>query len=69
MPSRYAVVHADRLRDLEDPDQLEPIETLGACLVLVDLRDPGVDGRVGRDQAVDVGEPEEPTETVHHRVD
>jgi hypothetical protein len=33
-----AVVHGDGLRDLEDPDQLEPVQSLGAGLVLVDLR-------------------------------
>jgi hypothetical protein len=33
----------------------------------VDLPEPSVDGRVAGDQAVDVGEPEEPTNGVHHR--
>jgi hypothetical protein len=34
----------------------------------MDLRQPCEDGRVGGDQAVDVGEPEEATHAVHHRV-
>jgi hypothetical protein len=38
-------------------------------LVMVRLRQPRIDGRIAWDQAVDVGEPEEPTDTVHHRVD
>ena len=42
---------------------------LGAQLILVDLGEPGVDGRVGRDQPVDVGEPEEAPNAVQHRVD
>ncbi len=33
-----AVVHADGLRDLEEPDQLEPVQALGAGLIGVDLR-------------------------------
>jgi hypothetical protein len=32
------VVHADGLRDLEEPDQLEKVQSLGAGLVAVDLR-------------------------------
>ena len=53
-----AVVDGDGLGDLQEPDQLEPVQALGAGLVAVDLRQPGVDGRVGADEAVDVGEPE-----------
>ena len=49
-----AVVDADRLGDLEEPDQLETIQALGAGLVSVDLGEPGVDGGVGDDQTVDV---------------
>ncbi|MEJ7742824.1 MAG: hypothetical protein WKF73_09900 [Nocardioidaceae bacterium] len=45
-----AVVNGDGLGDLEEPDQLEPVQPLGAGLVGVDLREPGVDGRVGRDE-------------------
>jgi hypothetical protein len=57
------------LGDLEEPDQLEPVQALGAGLVLVDLWQPGIDGRVGRDETVDMGEPEEPADSVHHRID
>ena len=32
-----AVVHADGLGDLEEPDQLEAVQALGARLVLVDF--------------------------------
>ena len=40
-----------------------------AKLVAMDLRQPCIDGRVGRDDAVDVGEPEVPADGVHHRDD
>jgi hypothetical protein len=63
------VVHGEGLGDLEESDQLEPVQTLGARLIGVDPRKPGVDGGVGADQAVDVGEPEEAADSVHHRVD
>ena len=63
-----AVVDGDGLRDLEEPDELEPVQSLGAGLVAVDLGEPGVDRRVGDDQAVDVCEPEEAADRVHHRV-
>ena len=62
-----AVVDGDGLGDLQEPDQLQPVQTLGAGLVALDLRQPGVHGRVGRDQSVDVREPEEATHPVHHR--
>ena len=71
MPSRWArgaVVDGDGLGDLEEADELESVQPLGSRLVAMDLREPGVDGRVGRDQAVDVGEPEEPADPVCHRV-
>ena len=64
-----AVVHGDGLGDLEEPDQLEAVQALGARLILVDLGEPGVDGRVAGDQAVDVGEPEEAPHRVHRGVD
>ena len=64
-----AVVDGDGLGDLQEPDQLEPVQALGAGLVAVHLGQPGVDGRVGGDQPVDVGEPEEPADAVHHRDD
>jgi len=64
-----AVVDADGLGYLEEPDQLEPVQSLGAGLVAMHLRQPRVDGRVGADEAVDVGEAEVPADGVHHRVD
>lgn len=60
-----AVVDADGRGDLEKPDQLETIQSMGAGLVAVNLRQARVDGGVGDGQAVDVGEPEEPTDRVH----
>ena len=57
-----AVVDGEGLGDLEEPDQLEPVQSLGAGLVAVDLRQSGVDGWVGGDEAVDVREPEEPAD-------
>ena len=62
------MVDGDGLGDLEEPDQLEPVETLGPGLVAMNLRQPRVNGGVGGDQAVDVGEPEEPPDSVHHPV-
>jgi len=59
----HTVVHAEGLGDLKKPDQLEPVQALGAGLVMVHLRQPRIDRRIARDQAVDVGEPEEPTAT------
>ena len=53
------MVHADGLGDLQEPDQLQPIQALGAGPVSVDLGQPSVNGRVGGDQTVDVGEPKE----------
>src|SRR5674476_1238181 len=64
-----AVLDGQGLGDLEEPDQFEPVQSLGAGLVAVDLRQPRVDGRVGADEAVDVGEAEVPADGVHHRVD
>ena len=62
-----AVVDGDGLGDLQEPDQLEPVQPLGAGLVALHLRQPRVDRRVGGDQPVDVREPEEPAHPVHHR--
>lgn len=59
------MVHGQGLGDLEEPDQLEPVETLGAGLVPLDLWKPCVDGRVGGDEPVDVGEPEVAADGVH----
>jgi len=60
-----AMVDADGLGDLEESDQLEPVQALGAGLVAVDRGEACVDGWVRDDQAVDVGEPEEATHGVH----
>jgi hypothetical protein len=57
----------DRLGDLLEPDQLQPVESLGARFVAVHLRQPRVDGGVGWDDPVDVRESEEPANPVHHR--
>ncbi|WP_041307246.1 hypothetical protein [Intrasporangium calvum] len=38
-----AVVHGDGLGDLQEPDQLEPVQALDAGLVAVDFRQPSVD--------------------------
>jgi hypothetical protein len=54
------MVDADGLGDVEESDQLEPVQALGAGLVAVDLGEACVDGWVGDDEAVDVGEPENP---------
>ena len=62
------MVHGDRLRDLQETDQLKTIKSLRAGLVVMDLREPCVDGRVGRDESVDVSEPEEPPHCVHRCV-
>ena len=61
------MVDGEGLGDLEEPDQLEPVQALGAGLVPVDLGQPGIDGGVGADEAVDVGEAEVPADGVHHR--
>jgi hypothetical protein len=45
------VMDADGLGDLQEPDQLQPVQTLGARLVAVDLRQPRVDGRVRANEA------------------
>ncbi len=59
----------DRLGDLQEPDQLEPVQPLGAGLIGLDPGEAGVDGGADGDQSVDVGEPEETADAVHHRVD
>lgn len=63
------MVHGQGLGDLQESDELEPVESLGAGLVGVDLGQSGVDGRVGGDQAVDVRESEESPDGVQHGVD
>ena len=62
------MVDGDGLGDLEEPDQFQAVQALGAGLVVVDLREPGVHGGVGRDRPVDVGEAVVPTDGMHHRV-
>jgi hypothetical protein len=61
------MVDGKGLGDLQEPDQLEPVQALGSGLVPVGFRQPGVDGWVRCDEAVDVGEPEVPADGVHHR--
>jgi hypothetical protein len=55
--------------DLQEADELEPVESLSPGLISVDLRQSGVDGWVGGDEPVDVREPEEPPHGVQHGVD
>ena len=62
-----AMVDGDGLGDLEEPDEFQSVETLRAGLVAMNLGEPGVDGRVGADQTVEVSEPKEPPNRVHHR--
>ena len=64
-----AMVDADGLGDLEEPDQLEPVQALGTGLVAVHPGKACVDGGVRDDQAVDVGEPEKSANRVHRGVD
>ena len=63
------MVDSQGLGDLQEPDQLEPVQALGAGLVAMNLRQPCVDSGVGADEAVDVGEAEVPADGVHNRVD
>ena len=51
---QHAMVHGESLGDFQEPNELKPVDTLGACLVGVDLGQPGVDGGVGGDPSVDV---------------
>jgi hypothetical protein len=64
-----AMVDGEGLSDLKESDQLEPIEPLGAGLVAVDLGQSCVHRRIGGDDPVDVGVPEEAADPVHHRDD
>jgi hypothetical protein len=63
------VVNGEGLSDLEEPDEFEPVQSLGSGLVAVDLREPRIDGWVGNDEPVDMREPEEASDRVHHRDD
>jgi hypothetical protein len=60
-------MNGQRLGDLEESDQLEPIQPLGAGLIAVDLGQACVNRGIGGDGPVDVGVPEEPADAVHHR--
>jgi hypothetical protein len=64
-----AVVHGDGLGDLEEPDEPEPVQPLGAGLIAADPGQPHVAGGVGGDEPVDEGKPEEPPQAVPHRAD
>jgi len=64
-----AVVDTEGLGHLEESDQLEPVQALGAGLVAMDLRQSCVHGGVGGDESVDVSKPEHSTDCVHHCVD
>jgi hypothetical protein len=64
---KCAVVDGQGLGDLQEPDQLEPVQPLGAGLVASHLRQPGVDGRGRRDEAVDVGDLEVAAVAAQHR--
>lgn len=64
-----AVVNGEGLSDLKEPDELKSVQSLGSGLVAVDLREPRVDGRVRHDEPVDVREPEEASDPMHHRDD
>ncbi|WP_170970268.1 hypothetical protein [Nocardioides jishulii] len=63
------MVHGEGLGDLEEADELEPVESLRAGLVVLDLGKSCVDGWVGCDQTVDACEPEDAADAVHHRDD
>lgn len=59
----------DGLGDLQKANQLKRVQPLGAGLVAMHLREPRTHGRVGRNQTVDVREPEVSANAVHHRHD
>ena len=61
------MVNSKGLRDLEESDEFEPVQALGSRLVAVNFREPRVDGWIGYDEPVDVREPEEASNRVHHR--
>lgn len=60
-------MNREGLGDLKEPDQLQPVQTLGSGLIAVDLRQPGIHGRIGNNQPVDVREPEVPPHRMHRR--
>lgn len=55
--------------NLEEADQFEAVESLGAGLVVLDLGKACVDSGASRNQPVDVCEPEVPADPVHPRHD
>lgn len=57
---QHAVMDGDGLGDLQESDQFQPVESLGARLVPVKVRQACIHRRVRRDEAVDVHDPEEP---------
>jgi len=57
-----AMVHGNGLSNLQEPDELEPVQPLSARLIGLDLWEPHVDRGVGSDVAIDVSEPEEPAD-------
>ena len=63
------VVNGDGRCDLEEPDQLEPVQPVSSGLVALDLGQARVDRRIRGDQSVYVGEAEEAAHRVHHRHD
>ena len=61
------MVDGEGLGSLEEPDELETVQAMGAGFVAVDLREPWRRPRVEDDKTVDVGVPEEPADGMHHR--
>jgi len=61
------VVHGEGLGDLEEPDQLEPVQALGAGLIAMNPGQPGLEGLIGADKAVNVRESEVAADGVHAR--
>jgi hypothetical protein len=51
------VVNGEGLSDLEEPDEFEPVHSLGPGLVAVNFREARVNGWIGNDEPVDVREP------------
>ena len=61
------MVDRDGLRDLEEPNQLEPVQALGAGLIAMNPGQPGLEGLIGADKAVNVRESEVAADGVHAR--
>ena len=60
-----SVMDGERLGDLEEPDELEPVQSLGAGFVAVHLRQACIYGGVGHDESVNVGVAEVAADGVH----